>query len=134
MYLFFFLSKIHAYNLETNAWEEIATKPHEKIGKFKILIHLSLINVFYSFTCSEREKVILLHYMRRKISVELVLEITCGTSLAIQWLRLQASTAGDTGSIRGLGTRIPHAVRRGQKEKKRNYLYSLAQLLFFLSN
>lgn len=28
----FFSSKIHAYNLETNAWEEIATKPHEKIG------------------------------------------------------------------------------------------------------
>ncbi|KAM9078363.1 kelch domain-containing protein 10 isoform X2 [Balaenoptera ricei] len=26
------LNKIHAYNLETNAWEEIATKPHEKIG------------------------------------------------------------------------------------------------------
>eukprot|EP00069_Balaena_mysticetus_P006036 bmy_18386T0 len=26
------LNKIHAYNLETNAWEEIATKPHETIG------------------------------------------------------------------------------------------------------
>lgn len=43
---FLFLPKIHAYNLETNAWEEIATKPHEKIGKFKILIYLSLINIF----------------------------------------------------------------------------------------
>lgn len=37
---FFFSSKIHAYNLETNAWEEIATKPHEKIGKLKVLIHV----------------------------------------------------------------------------------------------
>ncbi|KAI9529980.1 Kelch domain-containing protein 10 [Dissostichus eleginoides] len=26
------MDKIHAYNLETNYWEEIVTKPHEKIG------------------------------------------------------------------------------------------------------
>ncbi|KAK5614491.1 Kelch domain-containing protein 10 [Crenichthys baileyi] len=26
------LDKMHAYNLETNYWEEIVTKPHEKIG------------------------------------------------------------------------------------------------------
>uniref|UniRef100_A0A8C7ZEZ3 Kelch domain-containing protein 10 n=1 Tax=Oryzias sinensis TaxID=183150 RepID=A0A8C7ZEZ3_9TELE len=26
------LDKIHAYNLETNYWEEMVTKPHEKIG------------------------------------------------------------------------------------------------------
>lgn len=26
------LFQIHAYNLETNYWEEMVTKPHEKIG------------------------------------------------------------------------------------------------------
>ena len=30
-----------------------------------------------------------------------------GTSLAVQWLRLHASTAGGMGSIPGLGTKIP---------------------------
>lgn len=49
----FSLSKIHAYNLETNAWEEIATKPHEKIGKFVVLSHLSLTNVFYTLLVLE---------------------------------------------------------------------------------
>ena len=35
-----------------------------------------------------------------------------GTSLAVQWLGLCASTAGVTGQI-------PHAARSGQKKKKR---------------
>ena len=37
----------------------------------------------------------------------------------VQWLRLCASTAGGTGSIPGRGTKIPHAVQRGQKKKKK---------------
>ena len=41
-----------------------------------------------------------------------------GTSLAVQWLRLCASTAGGTGSIPGRGTKIPHATWHGQKIKK----------------
>ena len=32
-----------------------------------------------------------------------------GTSLAVQWLRFGASTAGGMGSIPGWGTKIPHA-------------------------
>ena len=32
-----------------------------------------------------------------------------GTSLVVQWLRLHAFNAGDTGSIPGQGTKIPHA-------------------------
>ena len=42
-----------------------------------------------------------------------------GTSLAVQWLRLHASTAGGAGSIPGWGTKILHAVRRGQKKKEK---------------
>ena len=41
-----------------------------------------------------------------------------GTSLAVQWLRLNAPTAGDMGSIPGRGTKIPHATRWGQKINK----------------
>ena len=41
-----------------------------------------------------------------------------GTSLVVQWLRLQTSTAGAWGLISGLGTMIPHATQHGQKIKK----------------
>ena len=40
------------------------------------------------------------------------------TSLAVQWLRPRASTAGGAGSIPGWGTKIPHAKRCSQKKKK----------------
>ena len=39
-----------------------------------------------------------------------------GTSLAVQCLRLCASTAGDAGSIPGQGTKIPHAA--GQRSPR----------------
>ena len=38
-----------------------------------------------------------------------------GTSPAVQWLRLQASTAVGAGSIPGRGTKIPQATWCGQK-------------------
>ena len=41
------------------------------------------------------------------------------TSLAVQWFRLCASTAGDVGSIPGLGTKILYATWHSQKKKKR---------------
>ena len=40
------------------------------------------------------------------------------TSLAVQWLKLLASTAGDVGSIPGWGTKIPHAMVWPKKKKK----------------
>ena len=50
-------------------------------------------------------------------SISLHLSIVSGTSLAVQWLRLCAFTAGGTGSIPGQGTKIPHAAgKHGQKQ------------------
>ena len=46
------------------------------------------------------------------------LDNSFGTSLAVQWLRLQAPTAGDTGLIPGWGTKILYATWFGQKKKK----------------
>ena len=43
------------------------------------------------------------------------------TSLVVQWLRLCAFNARDSGLIPGGVTKIPHAVRSGQKEKKNVY-------------
>ena len=37
-----------------------------------------------------------------------VRDILMRTSLVVEWVRLQASTAGGTGSIPGQGTKIPH--------------------------
>ena len=46
-----------------------------------------------------------------------------GTSLAVQWLRLQASTAGNMGSTPGRGTKILHVTRYGKKQtNKRMHL------------
>ena len=41
------------------------------------------------------------------------------TSLAVQWLGLCASTAGDTGLILGRGTKIPHATWRAAKKQNK---------------
>ena len=43
-----------------------------------------------------------------------------GTSLIVQQLRLQASTAGGRGSTSGQGTKIPEAVQYGQNVKQNN--------------
>ena len=41
-----------------------------------------------------------------------------GSSLEVQWLTLRASTAGVTGLIPGLGTKIPHVWWHSWKKKK----------------
>lgn len=40
------------------------------------------------------------------------------TSLEVQWLRLCASAVVGAGSVPGRGTRMPHALRPGQKKGK----------------
>ena len=40
---------------------------------------------------------------------------TLRTSLAVQWLRFCAVSAGGTGSIPGQRTKSPHAMQDGQK-------------------
>ena len=45
-----------------------------------------------------------------------------GNSLGVQWLGLQASTAGGTSSVPGQGAGIPlQATWQGQKKKKLNW-------------
>ena len=48
----------------------------------------------------------------------LLQKLFLGTSLAVHWLRLHASTAGGMGSIPGWGTKIPHATRKTWPKKK----------------
>ena len=48
-----------------------------------------------------------------------------GTSLAAQWLRLCISNVGETGSILGQRSKIPHATWYGQKKKKKKPLSAL---------
>ena len=54
------------------------------------------------------------------------------TSLEVQWLTLQAPSAGGAGSIAGRGTEISHAAYNGRKKKKDRKGCS-HQALFFLS-
>ena len=54
----------------------------------------------------------------------------------VQRLRFHAANAGDAGLIRGQGTKIPHAVQRGQmiKEKKKNFFNSIYTPAQYLQN
>ena len=49
-----------------------------------------------------------------------------GTSLAVQWLRLQVSTGEGVGLICGPRTRIPHATLHNQQKE----MYTLISLDF----
>ena len=49
------------------------------------------------------------------------LESNGGTSLVVKWLRLRASTAGDSGSIPVRGTKIPHATWHGPPKKSKQW-------------
>ena len=65
------------------------------------------------------------------LSVEREGKHTLRTFLAVQWLRLSASTAGGTGLIPSWGTKILHPMQ-GEK-KKENTLLVIGFLLIFLT-
>ena len=60
------------------------------------------------------------HAQTRQGSPDVNFQRAMGTSLAVQWLRLGASTAGGIGLIPGLGTKIPtcYVVQPKKKEKQ----------------
>ena len=55
------------------------------------------------------------------------------TSLAVQWLRLRASTAGGRGSVPDGGTKIPHAMWCGTPTKKYHNMKSTLYFCFVLN-
>ena len=60
-----------------------------------------------------------------------------GTSLAVQWLTLHVSNAGDVGLIPGWRTKMPHAARCGQKKKieqKYNWSIIYEEAVILISN
>jgi len=57
-------------------------------------------------------------YFFALITEKVFLISPCGTSLAVQWLRICTSIAGSTGSIPGQGTKIPHALWSSQNINK----------------
>ena len=59
------------------------------------------------------------HHGKNHNSSDFLEDVVWGTSLAVHWLRLWASTAGGTGSVPGWGTQIPHLMLCGAAKKKR---------------
>ena len=55
----------------------------------------------------------------KKFNILSIKGLALGSSLVVQWLGLHALTAKGPGSIPGQGTKIPRAVRCGQKKEKK---------------
>ena len=58
--------------------------------------------------------------------------LASGNSLAVQWLGLPASTAGDTGSIPGRGPKIPQAAQCSPNKRTSRQLTSEVQTLLIM--
>ena len=67
-----------------------------------------------------------------KVNKILLLKNHLGTSLEVQWLKLCAANAVGVSSVRGQGTKIPHAAWPGEKEKVKRKKKSLKNLCFAL--
>ena len=62
------------------------------------------------------------------------LKNSLGTSLAVQWSGLCASSVGGEGSIPGWGTRILHAAQKHLPPPKKTPLYNAVSENFILSH
>ena len=74
------------------------------IGKGKKQNSITVYNIVYNSVLRKGRADLYIRYLYMRYS---------RTSLAVQWLRLRASIAGDVGSIPGQGTKILHAERHG---------------------
>ena len=96
--------------------------------QFKFMIHLKFIYVRIEYLPSSqpcKNMFGLLNWLKMfLISIEFIwclFKINwVGNSLAVQWLELQASTAGGMGSVPDVRTKIPQAAQCGQKTE--NYI------------
>ena len=64
----------------------------------------------------------------------LLQEWLLGNSLVVQWLGFHALSAKGPGSIPGRGSKIPQAMRCGQKKEKKKGVVSLSFMLFVIGS
>ena len=55
-------------------------------------------------------------HSRKELRVFQAQNIQTGSSLLVQWLRLCAPNAGDSVSMLGQGTKIPHAATKSSRD------------------
>ena len=70
--------------------------------------------------CLTKRILAVLKVTRKCKGDRMILKLSMGTSLAVQWLGLCASTAGGERSIPGQGTKIPQAMQCGNQYKSSN--------------
>ena len=65
------------------------------------------------------------------VRTSLLVELSAGNSLVVQWLGFCAFIAEGSGSLPGRGTKIPQGVQCGQKKKKKKKEENLVLLFNF---
>ena len=106
--------------LQTRILEWVATSFSREVfpyqGWNRGLLHCRQILYHLSYNDPWR------HYVHEDIMLREISQIkktSIGASLVVQWLGLHTFTAGGTGLIPALGTKIPHAMWYGQKAHKK---------------
>ena len=76
----------------------------------------------------QKNSIRLIRKEKKRDVVKINRQLPLGTSLVVQQLKLCPSDAGGAGSIPGWRTKIPHALKYGQKKKKRKKIDSCPKL------